>query len=444
MNRVNPRRVSSRRLERQLALLLSLTFALGSGCGRINFGDVDSDSDRDAASGDGSTDTPTDPATFNDITDPTNWSSFTITSVTAGAAGYVGAGFDGRYIYFVPSYNGTSHGIVARYDTQSPFTTAASWQTFDTTTVNADARGFNGGVFDGRYMYFAPHDKTSGFNGVITRYDTQLPFTNASSWSTFDVATVAANAIGFFGARFDGRYIYFVPYVYNTLARYDTQAPFTSSTSWTTLDLSTFFTNVPAFIGAIFDGNYLYLVPFIVGASGSGQFLRYDTTKPLTTSSSWTNFDTTSVTPTANAFCGGAFDGRFIYFPSLMSGTTARLDTQANFTSAASWSAFDIATVNPNAKQYFGATFDGRYITFAPYPGSTVAAYDTTASFTAASAWRTFDVKTTNAQAIGFYGAVFDGTAVYLVPHAGSTAVRFDAKSPPSLPQVAGFGGSFL
>jgi hypothetical protein len=438
--------VSSRRPEARLALLL-LTFAL-CGCGRINFsevGDGDGDGDGDAATGDdGAMDSPAGPETFNDITDATNWSSFTITSVTAGAAGYVGAGFDGRYIYFVPSYNGTSHGIVARYDTQSSFPTAASWQTFDTTTVNIDSRGFNGGVFDGRYMYFAPHDKTAGFNGVITRYDTQAPFTNASSWSTFDIAALAANAAGFFGARFDGRYIYFVPYVYNTLARYDTQAPFTSTTSWATLDLSTLFTNVPAFIGAIFDGHYLYLVPFIVGASGSGQFLRYDTTQPLGTAASWTKFDTTSINANANAFCGGAFNGRYIYFPSLMSGTTARLDTQAAFTTPSSWTTFDITAVNANAKQYFGATYDGRFITFAPYPGSTVASYDTTANFTDTTAWRTFDAKTLNPQASGFYGAVFDGSAIYLVPHAASTAVRFDAKSPPSLPQVPGFGGSFL
>ncbi len=42
------------------------------------------------------------------------------------------------------------------------------------------------------------------------------------------------------------------------------------------------------------------------------------------------------------------------------------------------------------------------------------------------------------------YGAVFDGEFVYFVPGANGTVARFDAKTPPSLPKLPGWSGSFL
>ena len=50
--------------------------------------------------------------------------------------------FDGRYVYLVPYYNGTTyHGVVTPFDTQAPngFADAGSWSTFDVATVNGNA-----------------------------------------------------------------------------------------------------------------------------------------------------------------------------------------------------------------------------------------------------------------------------------------------------------------
>src|ERR1700734_509512 len=82
-----------------------------------------------------------------------------------------------------------------------------SWEFFEPSSVNALARDFQGGVFDGRYIYFSPVS-----NGAVTRYDTQGSFTAMTSWSTFDTSTLGANAQGFNGAVYDGRFVYFVPY----------------------------------------------------------------------------------------------------------------------------------------------------------------------------------------------------------------------------------------
>jgi hypothetical protein len=44
----------------------------------------------------------------------------------------------------------------------------------------------------------------------------------------------------------------------------------------------------------------------------------------------------------------------------------------------------------------------------------------------------------------GYRGAVFDGEYVYLVPSGRSVVTRFDAKSPPGMPGLPAFHGSFL
>jgi hypothetical protein len=157
------------------------------------------------------------------------WSSFDLTGVNAGATGFVGGSFDGRYVYFVPNDNGSFDGIAARYDTMAGFTTAGSWSAFDLSGVNAGAIGFRGAGFDGRYMYFVPSYNTT-FDGLVTRFDTTAGFTTTGSWSTFDMTTVNGAAQGFIGAAFDGRYMYFVPNK-NTVAydgvvmRFDAKTP---------------------------------------------------------------------------------------------------------------------------------------------------------------------------------------------------------------------------
>jgi hypothetical protein len=110
---------------------------------------------------------------YHDMTDPSCWSTFDMTTVKARARGFAGAAFDGRYVYFVPD---ASDGLVARYDTQATFTTDGSWSTFDMTTVNMGAKGFRGAAFDGRYVYFVPCLNPS-FDGLVARYDTQAAFT---------------------------------------------------------------------------------------------------------------------------------------------------------------------------------------------------------------------------------------------------------------------------
>ena len=52
-------------------------------------------------------------------------------------------------------------------------------------------------VFDGRYVYFPPYLNGTLETGVFTRYDTTRDFAIATSWETFDVEPTHAGVRGF-------------------------------------------------------------------------------------------------------------------------------------------------------------------------------------------------------------------------------------------------------
>src|SRR5262249_46503913 len=147
--------------------------------------------------------------------------------------GYTGGVFDGRYIYFVPYYNGTAFSAaVLRYDTQSVFSNSDSRQAFDaSTTRGLTTVGKNDAGFEGDYVYFVPNYSGVSFHGRVLRYDTQSAFSNSTSWQAFDAGnTSGLTTTGYTGGVFDGRYIYFVPNNNGTangaVLRYDTQSAF--------------------------------------------------------------------------------------------------------------------------------------------------------------------------------------------------------------------------
>jgi len=315
------------------------------------------------------------------FTDAGAWTMFDLTMVHAGAAGFQGGAWDGRYLYLAP-YDGGVSGVALRFDPQNPsgFASAASWETFDIATVNAAAVGFVRAVFDGRYIYYVPHYNGTAYHGTTARYDTQGDFATASSWQTIDLSTVNASAKGFLGGVYDGRYIYYVPYYNNVtweglVMRFDPQASggFTDKASWTPFDTTTVFGQDLGFYGATFDGRYIYFGQHYDSAATPaatyGVYIaRYDTQQPFTSTASWTQYDPGVVA----GYDGVVFDGRYVYFSGYYNGTaysgiTACYDTQGGgFTDSAAWSTYDASALNASAKGWDGTGFDGQYIYFVP------------------------------------------------------------------------------
>lgn len=217
------------------------------------------------------------------------WTSVDPSKFVAQYSGALGAAFDGRYVYFAPSGVGA-----VRYDTHGPYTAASSWTSFNLAAPNPSTSGYCGAVFDGRYVYYVPFWDSNNVEAgsSIVRYDTHAQFDAVTSWSNFDTTTLDPKARSFAGGAFDGRYVYFVPYAagdslytleVGRLVRYDTTASFGSASAWQVFNLGVLDPNAYqlGFFGAAYDGRYLYLVPWTRngGLSGS-EIMRFDTKTP--------------------------------------------------------------------------------------------------------------------------------------------------------------------
>ena len=297
--------------------------------------------------------------------------------------GFFGAVFDGRYVYFSPQYNGEErHGNALRYDTHGGFDDPGSWAGYPAgDTSGLTTKGYYGAVFDGHYVYFVPRFDGEHHHSKLLRYDTREDFRCSESWDAFDVGEPVSHQSG----AFDGRYIYFAP-------GYDEGG--TDSSSNRTV--------------------------FVEPRGPSGKVLRYDTQGELTDPESYVTYDAGN-TSGLNSKCydGAVFDGRYVYFAPLDSiGIVLRCDTQGDFTAPESWVAWDASVTSGQAMgQCVGAIFDGRYVYFVPYANSVVVRYDTERVFDDPESWTAYDASDTSGlKTKGYDGAAFDGRYVYFIP----------------------------
>ena len=286
--------------------------------------------------------------------------------------GYLGSVFDGRYVYFSPQANATTrkngttrHGIVLRYDTHKPYSDEIAWNAYDAgETDGMSARGFYGAVFDGRYVYFIPRTDGSTYHTRFLRYNTSLDFHDPNAWSCYNIGIPLSSQ----SAGFDGRYIYFAPgYADETeedgrVIRYDTQSAFKSPDSYAVFDISDLGgLKTINFDGAVYDGRYIYLIPLSNSCP-----VRYDTRREFSDTSSWEAFDANYLDMRWRV--GGVFDGRYIYYVPYCNGKVIRYDTSAGFDDRKAWELYNAAGTNGcRCVGYDGAMYDGRFIYFTPF-----------------------------------------------------------------------------
>jgi hypothetical protein len=369
--------------------------------------------------------------TWNDFTTSSLWTTFDTTKVNAASKGFQGIETDGRYLYLTPNANGA---LVTRYDSTLPssFTDqTTAWSTFDTTTINPNAKNFSGGTNDGQYVYFAPSK-----NGVVAQYNSTAAFPLASSWSTFDTTALAPPASQFAGAVFNSFFgpVLFVPAANGVVAAYSSYTgAFTDPTQWSTFDLTTINPGLTQLRGGAAFRQYIYLAPHGAGPTFPGIAARWDSSQPL--NSGWQTMDLSLVDPslaTLLAYDGVVIDSkRYVYYVPAANGTSfggdvLRYDSTLPFTMASSWQFFHITPSN-----FTGGAWDGRYL-YLSGSNSTVTRFDSTGTFTSALSWSSFDVSTINPNAIAFFGSLFDGRYMYFVPDTFSTLARFDARFPPT------------
>ena len=356
--------------------------------------------------------------------------------------GFFGAVFDGRYVYFVPQYDGTArHGKVLRYDTEKTFDAEESWQVYDAgETSGLNTKGYYGAVATGRYVYFVPRFDGQDHHSRLLRYDTEGDFEDPAAWEAHD----AGETVSYQGAAFDGRYIYFSPGYADKqdgeshhqatgaanepsgrVLRHDTQGDFHSPNSYAVYDAGrTSGLAAKCFDGPTFDGTFVYFVPL----EGTGILLRYDTREEFSARGSWEGFDYNSrFDPKMGWSVGAVFDGRYIYYTPYSGEVAVRYDTHLPFTEAGAWEGFVPGEHSAiPLRGYDGAAFDGRYVYFIPFMDTRADStdwhaemlrFDTLGEFKSESSWQSIDAqKLTNPKTGGFNGGAFDGRFLYCAP----------------------------
>lgn len=370
---------------------------------------------------------------YTSITKLANWETMSMSTAQGGAAvnsAYYGSIFDGRYIYF-GCYSSLSF---IRFDTTQLFQTAAAWEKMSHSTVygHSQISVTRSGVFDGRYVYFAPDSSTT-----FVRFDTTQGFTVVGAWEKASASSVLGVSVGasaslYWGAGFDGRYVYFAPQNSDTFVRYDTfTSLFTVAISWEKMSMSTAQGAAvldSAYPTCLFDGRYIYFVPL-----NSDTFLKYDTTLSFTNSSAWSRISMSTIvgaSPIDTAFLGGCFDGRYIYYSPLASNTHIRFDTTKLFTNSLAWEKISISTAQGSSMAtyaYVDTIFDGRYVHYGSAYVRTMIRFDTTQLFVNSSAWNTVSMSTVLGAAgvdDAFVAPVFDGKYVYFTASSSDTFLR--------------------
>jgi|GEM_PF-383398 len=371
---------------------------------------------------------------------PDDWPGFAAFDATETdglpSRGYFGAVFDGRYVYFVPEMHGEegmpTHGVVLRYDTHHDFYDHASYEAYDASTTDGlDTRGFYGGAFDGRYVYFIPRQiDMTDYHSRLLRFDSQGDFKDPASWAAFDIGEPHSQQ----GAAFDGRYLYFCPGFWGDpkkedeycgrVIRFDTQADFKSRNSYTSVDIAKLVGDKCAcFDGGAFDGRYIYFVPLY-----DGVVVRYDTQGDFDDAASWQQYD---AKPHGYKLSVGAvFDGTWLYFCAYGHAKIIRFDTRRDFTDPSSWQTYDADHTNGIRTTGFdGGFFDGRFVYFQPFfvhigPGkrdnqfhSHYLRYDPFKPFDDPESWQGFDASNTDGlNSVGYNAGAFDGRYFYAAP----------------------------
>jgi hypothetical protein len=309
------------------------------------------------------------------IADAAAWEVFDLSThpYYGGAAGWCNAVYCEGYIYYSPlshySESGAvnpHHGHTYRYSVAGQFNDPNSWAGYDLGNVHANAKGFQGIITDGRYIYFIPFvlDAALTRSGRIVRYDSNLSFISPGSYQTFDLATLDATAVAFDGAVYDGRRIWLVPWgtqspglSLGTIAIFDTEGPVGGAANELANANNWLIVNLATLLGAKYagyqwgwcDGQYVYFVPSFNSAYTSVDapagrvppYLRCNIHQRPDEVASWQAIEygdlastgiVTDAGYTMPASTGGAWDGRYGYcapygFPGQQVGKIARIRT---------------------------------------------------------------------------------------------------------------------
>ena len=323
--------------------------------------------------------------TKKDFDNSASWEAYNASKTDGNnCVGYSSAIYANGYVYFVPfASKSQRHAKILRFNTKYDFKDKRAWSSYDASEVlKLKNSGYVGAEFDGRYIFFAPFGYKPYAHGKILRYDTTKDFNNRNSYDVYDASeTDELMTKGFYGTVYDQRYIYFVPFndgkvFHARVLRYDTKQSFNSQKSWEAFDAGSLSgIQTGGYKGGVFDGRYVYFVPFRDSNGVHGKVLRYDTKEDFKSRNSWQIYDASKTSgENAIGYVGAVYVNKKVYFVpysqenNVFHSVFLCYDTTKDFNNRLSWKAANVKSVNGiRTKGYKFATTDGRYIFFAPY-----------------------------------------------------------------------------
>ncbi|HEU4758414.1 MAG TPA: hypothetical protein VFT91_00370 [Dehalococcoidia bacterium] len=380
---------------------------------------------------------------------PLTVTSFDATQISPYCKGYQDAAFNGQKAFFGPyrrkDVSGSvPHGWFLAYDTGKPFTSAGSWETADLAAlVDPAAQGMLGVVIDSTTgkLLLVPYEKDIGYgkvpNDLAVLFDTSRPLTDPAAYQKYHIGGAL---VGWASGTFLHPHFYLCPVnnvstgaLHGRLVRYDVRKPFARRTSWQSFAVTAVHSDAMGFQSTGNDGRWVSFGPFARTVA-----VRYDSTKPFRSASSYDTVDLTDPQlggANAKGYTGIVVapipraSGAYIYYvPWCWHGpgstvtylsTAARYDNRKPFTDPTAWEFFDMATVNAVAKGYEGGWYDNKTVNFVstfngvdPPP---VASHDPGRPLNDPGAWTFTNVPVTYPPSTG---AAFDvNAAAYAAPY---------------------------
>ena len=322
-----------------------------------------------------------------------------IAQFNAAAVGYTTACSDGRYVYYSPR----SAGLLARHDTQRSFTSADGWEFFDLTRINASYKGYDGCIVLGNWLYLVPTNNGS-YHGLALRFNLQANFFDPNSYQVVNLASYNANAVGYIGGCTDGRYVYFTPRqgaaAHGIFARYDSFQDFTAAAAWEFYDLGAVNALYKGYTDATFINGYIYYSPTNNG-SYHGNAVRYNVERNFTDAGAWEVFNLASINALNIGYFGVGNDGRYVYYCPFYNGAyhgrLMRYDTTAPWGSASSWTTLDLVVMVDSALAgYTGIVSDGYSVFLVPYYNANVTYHSRVVRFTSTAPSRSVATTATS------------------------------------------------